>query len=58
MDERGLSVSDLAQRAGVSAATLTKLRMGRGEVMPETLERLAEALGVKPEELVEETARR
>jgi DNA-binding Xre family transcriptional regulator len=58
MDERGWSVFDLAQRAGVSTATRTKLRMGRGKAMPETLERLAAALGVKPEKPVEGTARR
>jgi DNA-binding Xre family transcriptional regulator len=56
MDERGLSVFDLAQRAGVSTAMLTKLRMGKGEAMPETLERLADALGIGPEELVEQPA--
>ena len=56
MDARGMSTNDLRQRSGVSATTLTDMLMGRREAMPETLDRLADALGVKPEELIEHGA--
>jgi len=55
LDERGMSARDRAQRSGVSATTLTNLLQGRGEPLPVTLERLATALGVKTEELIDRT---
>jgi len=45
----------LRERASVSQALLS--RWGAA-VFPDTIRKLAAALGVKPEELVEETARR
>jgi transcriptional regulator with XRE-family HTH domain len=54
--QRGLSQSDLARAAGIAAHTVLNYEHGRHEAMPETLDRLAVALGVKPEELVEPPA--
>ena len=52
----GLSVSELARRAGVSKATVSQLETGSGNPSVETLWALADALGVPFSALVEETA--
>ncbi|MFM9377082.1 helix-turn-helix domain-containing protein [Gordonia sp. VNK21] len=52
----GLSVSELARRAGVSKATVSQLETGGGNPSVETLWALADALGVPFSVLVEEPA--
>jgi transcriptional regulator with XRE-family HTH domain len=57
MDERGMSARVLSRRSHTSPATIHKILAGLHEPQPATLERLAEALGVTPEELVAPTQR-
>jgi transcriptional regulator with XRE-family HTH domain len=60
-DTRGLSRAELARRAGLSSGTMSRHERGRRGVaggQMAILARPARALGVKPEELVEEAARR
>lgn len=47
-----LSQRELAQKAGVSPATIVRIEAGR-DVHPKTARKLAEALGVRPKELTE-----
>ncbi|HUF90249.1 MAG TPA: XRE family transcriptional regulator [Gemmatimonadota bacterium] len=50
--EKGLSLSDLAARAGISVSYLSEIENGRKHPKPEKLIRLAEALAVPYDELV------
>jgi transcriptional regulator with XRE-family HTH domain len=50
---RLLSQRELAQLAGVSTATVNYIELAKIRPHPSTLRKLAEALEVKPEELVE-----
>ena len=50
--ERGLSVEDLADRAGVHHAYLQAIERGERNISLGTLRRLAEALGVAGSELL------
>lgn len=43
---------ELAWRAGITGTTLSQLIVGHVKPHPSTVERLAEAMGVDPEELV------
>lgn len=52
----GLSVSELARRAGLSKATVSQLESGGGNPSVETLWALGDALGVPFARLVDETA--
>ena len=47
----GLSLRELANPAGISAPYLLDLENGRRGARPETWQRLADALGVKVEDL-------
>jgi transcriptional regulator with XRE-family HTH domain len=47
-EARGLTVRELAQRVGVSAAFITLIETGRKRPGPETIGPLARALGVEP----------
>ncbi len=49
-----LSQEDLAKKAGVSRTTVIRLESGDVSATFQTTRKLAEALGVKPEELVGE----
>jgi AcrR family transcriptional regulator/transcriptional regulator with XRE-family HTH domain len=49
--EQGLSLRGLAERVGVSAATLSQLETGKSAVRPARVVELARALGVEPEAL-------
>lgn len=49
-----LTQVDLADRAGVSRATIIRLEQGDPNVLPTTLRKLARALHVKPTDLWEE----
>ncbi len=46
-----LSQEELAERAGVSRATVADLELGKRKPQPKTRRKLAEALGVEPHEL-------
>jgi HTH-type transcriptional regulator, competence development regulator len=47
-------IGDLSRESGVHRNVISKLENGRGGAYPETIRKLAEALGVDPAELVEE----
>lgn len=47
-------IGDLADRSGVHRNTISKLENGKGGAYPETIRRLADALGVDPTELIGE----
>ena len=48
---QGLTQRDLARKAGISNATLSKIEHGRN-TRPPTLKKLADALGVEPVDLL------
>lgn len=50
--ERGMSVSDVAERAGMKRPNLSRLEHGHHEPSLETIERIAQALGVTVAQLV------
>jgi transcriptional regulator with XRE-family HTH domain len=52
-EAQGLTVPQLAQRAGCSPVTIQRLERGEGRPNRADLERFAAALGVSPEELVD-----
>ena len=55
-ERRFLSQAELAERAGVAKLTVTRLeRTEPGNPHPRTLRKLAEALDLSPEDLVERT---
>lgn len=51
--KKGLLQWDLAQRVGVGESHFSKIETGRVIPSPEVLVRIADALGVSPEELRE-----
>lgn len=55
-ESAGLSVSELARRAGVSKATISQLESGSGNPSVETLWAIGDALGIPFATLVEERA--
>ena len=54
--ERVLSLRELEDRSGVSYNTIWRIEDGRQGAHPRTLRKLAEALGVDPKELIQETS--
>lgn len=50
-DQRALSLTDLAQITGLSRVTINRIENGKQKPMPRTTRKLAEALGVRVEEL-------
>jgi transcriptional regulator with XRE-family HTH domain len=50
--ERGLSLSDLAARSGLSKSTLWQLERGRNSPTARTLERVARGLNCRVEDLL------
>jgi len=50
-EQRVLSLTDLAQIAGVNRVTINRIENGKQKAMPRTLRKLAEALQVSVEEL-------
>ena len=50
--EAALSQQELAERAGTTQETISRLERGHHAARGQTLRRLAEALGVKPRELM------
>lgn len=51
---RVLSMRELEERSGVSHNTIWRIESGRQGAHPRTVRKLAEALGVEPEELLKE----
>ncbi len=51
-EDQVLSQRELARMAGVTHATVWRLENGYKEARPQTIRKLAEALGVEPKELV------
>lgn len=51
-ESRVLGVRDLAKASGVSHQTIYELEQGRHGAWPQTIHKLANALGVEPGELV------
>ena len=52
--ERAFSLRELGRVSGVAFDTINKLENEHREAQPRTLRKLAEALGVKPKELMKE----
>ena len=48
-----LSQRDLAKKAGLTHTTIVRLEAGNPNVLPSTLRKLAQALRVKPTELID-----
>ncbi len=53
-ERRVLTQQDLADKAHVAKSTIVQLERSQAEGRPTTIRKLAEALGVAPEELVGE----
>jgi transcriptional regulator with XRE-family HTH domain len=51
-EARALSLRELANEAGVGHNTIYRIEHGQTNVLPRTVRRLAQALGVKPSELM------
>ena len=54
--ERVLSLRELEERSGVSYNTIWRIEDGRQGAHPRTIRKLAEALGVEPKELIQESS--
>lgn len=54
--ERRITQTELSQRANITQPYLHDLELGRRGAKPETLERIADALGVEVSEIVGESA--
>jgi transcriptional regulator with XRE-family HTH domain len=51
-DERALTQAELADKAGLTVAALSRIERNNAEPRPTTRRKLAEALGVDPSELI------
>ena len=51
-DERALTQEELANKAGLTVAALSRIERNNAEPRPTTRRKLAEALGVGPSELI------
>jgi len=52
-DARALTQEELAEKANITVAALSRIERNNAEPRPSTRRKLAEALGVDPAELVE-----
>ena len=52
--ERALSQRDLSRITGIAHDSISQLETGKRGAQPRTIRKLAEALGVKPKELMKE----
>jgi transcriptional regulator with XRE-family HTH domain len=50
---KALTQQQLAEKAGVNRVTIARIETGKDEPFPTTLRKVADALGVEPEELLE-----
>ena len=55
-ERKALTQRELARRAGVSHVTIARIETGQDDPYPTTVRKLATALGVEPEELMEPQA--
>jgi transcriptional regulator with XRE-family HTH domain len=53
---KALTQRELAERADLSQATIVTLETGQAEARPSTVRKLADALGVEPQALMEPEA--
>jgi DNA-binding Xre family transcriptional regulator len=53
MAEACLTVNELSKQSGVNVVTLTRLRKGNQELMPKTVGKIARALDISVEELIQ-----
>jgi transcriptional regulator with XRE-family HTH domain len=53
---KALTQQQLAERAGVNRVTIARIESGTDEPFPTTVRKVADALGVEPEELLEPVA--
>ncbi len=53
-----LTQAELAKKSGIAEASINRIEQGKHEARISTIRKLAEALGVEPGDLVEETARK
>ena len=53
-ERRGLSMDELAERIETTGSTISKLEKGQMKLTVEWMEKLAEALGVHPAELIDD----
>jgi transcriptional regulator with XRE-family HTH domain len=51
-DARALTQEEVAEKAGITVAALSRIERNNAEPRPTTRRKLARALGVEPEELV------
>jgi transcriptional regulator with XRE-family HTH domain len=51
-DARALTQEEVAEKAGITVAALSRIERNTAEPRPTTRRKLARALGVEPEELV------
>ena len=51
-EDRFLSPSELAEKAGISRNTLYRIESGQYAAYPKTVRKIADALGVQPTDLV------
>lgn len=52
---RAMAQRDLSAASGVGSATIARLERGQHLARPSTVRRLAEALGVRPDEMMAES---
>ena len=52
--ERAFSQRDLSRITGIAHDSISQLETGKRDAQPRTIRKLAEALGVKPKELMKE----
>lgn len=52
-ERKALTQQQLAEKAGVNRVTITRLEHGNDQPFPTTVRKLADALGVEPEDLME-----
>jgi transcriptional regulator with XRE-family HTH domain len=55
-DQAVLTQRELAQRAGITVLSVSKLERGEQIARPSTIRKLARALGIKPQDLLEDDA--
>ncbi len=56
-ETKALSRKDLADKAGVNESTIYRAERGETRLRPSTIRKLAEALGVEPDELTSRQGR-